>query len=36
MPVVYEELHRLARRHLAGQAPGHTLQTTDLVNEAYA
>jgi len=35
MPVVYQELRRLARRHLLGQAPGHTLQTTDLVNEAY-
>ncbi len=35
MPVVYEELRRLARRHLAGQRPGHTLQTTDLVNEAF-
>jgi RNA polymerase sigma factor (TIGR02999 family) len=35
MPVVYDELRRLARRHLAGQPPGHTLQTTDLVNEAY-
>jgi RNA polymerase sigma factor (TIGR02999 family) len=34
MPVVYDELRRLARRHLAGQPPGHTLQTTDLVNEA--
>ncbi len=33
-PVVYDELRRLARRHLAGQPPGHTLQTTDLVNEA--
>ena len=35
MPVVYRELRRLARRHLLGQSPGHTLQTTDLVNEAY-
>lgn len=35
MPVVYEELRRLAKRHMAGQRPGHTLQTTDLVNEAY-
>jgi len=35
LPVVYEELRRLAKRHLAGQRPGHTLQTTDLVNEAY-
>ncbi len=35
MPVVYRELRRLARRHLLRQSPGHTLQTTDLVNEAY-
>ncbi|HYX90085.1 MAG TPA: sigma-70 family RNA polymerase sigma factor [Myxococcaceae bacterium] len=35
VPLVYEELRRLARRHMAGQRPGHTLQTADLVNEAY-
>jgi RNA polymerase sigma factor (TIGR02999 family) len=35
MPVVYEELRRIARRHLRGQAPGHTLQTTALVHEAF-
>jgi RNA polymerase sigma factor (TIGR02999 family) len=35
VPLVYAELHRLARRHMAGQRPGHSLQTTDLVNEAY-
>jgi RNA polymerase sigma-70 factor (ECF subfamily) len=35
VPLVYEELRRLARRHMAGQRRGHTLQTTDLVNEAY-
>lgn len=35
VPLVYAELRRLARRHMAGQRPGHTLQTTDLVNEAY-
>ena len=35
MPVVYEQLRRLAKRHLAGHRRGHTLQTTDLVNEAY-
>src|ERR1700716_3628174 len=34
-PLVYGELRRLAKRHLAGQRPGHTLQTADLVNEAY-
>src|ERR687892_546767 len=33
--LVYEELRRLARRHMAGQRRGHMLQTTDLVNEAY-
>lgn len=35
MPMVYEELHRLARRYIADERPGHTLQTTALVNEAY-
>jgi RNA polymerase sigma factor (TIGR02999 family) len=35
LPVVYEELKRLARRQLRGEAPGHTLQTTALVHEAY-
>jgi RNA polymerase sigma factor (TIGR02999 family) len=35
MPIVYEELRRLARRQLAGERHGHTLQTTALVNEAY-
>jgi RNA polymerase sigma-70 factor (ECF subfamily) len=35
VPLVYEELRRLARRHMAGQREGHTLQTADLVNEAY-
>jgi RNA polymerase sigma factor (TIGR02999 family) len=35
VPLVYEELRRLARRHLAGQRRGHTLQTADLVGEAY-
>lgn len=35
LPLVYEELHRLASRSLAGEAQGHTLQTTALVNEAY-
>ena len=33
---VYEELHRLARLQFSRQAPGHTLQATALVNEAYA
>src|SRR5215471_4070225 len=35
MPLVYDELRRLAKRHLQRQSPGHTLQTTALVNEAY-
>lgn len=33
--LVYEELHRLADRSMRGQRPGHTLQPTALVNEAY-
>jgi RNA polymerase sigma factor (TIGR02999 family) len=35
VPVVYAELHRLARRLMRGERNGHTLQTTALVNEAY-
>jgi len=35
MPLVYEELRRLARRYLYHERPGHTLQSTALVNEAY-
>ena len=35
IPLVYDELHRLARRYMAGERPGHTLQTSALVNEAY-
>jgi len=35
MPVVYAELHRLARARLRGEREGHTLQTTALVHEAY-
>jgi RNA polymerase sigma-70 factor, ECF subfamily len=34
-PLVYAELHRLARGYLAGERPGHVLQTTALVNEAF-
>jgi RNA polymerase sigma factor (TIGR02999 family) len=34
-PALYEELRRLAKRHMAGQRRGHTLQTRDLVGEAY-
>jgi RNA polymerase sigma factor (TIGR02999 family) len=35
MPLVYEELRRLARQCMRGERAGHTLQTTALVNEAY-
>lgn len=35
VPLLYEELRRVARRALAGERPGHTLQTTALVNEAF-
>ena len=34
-PIVYDELHRLAGRYLKRERPGHSLQTTALVNEAY-
>jgi len=34
-PIVYDELHRLARRYMKGERTGHSLQTTALVNEAY-
>jgi RNA polymerase sigma factor (TIGR02999 family) len=34
-PLVYEELRRLAHRHMSGERRDHTLQTTALVNEAY-
>jgi len=35
IPLVYEELHRLAHHYMRRERPGHTLQTTALVNEAY-
>ena len=35
MPVVYDELRRLAKNHLRKERPDHTLQTTALVHEAY-
>lgn len=35
VPIVYAELRRLAHAQLAGERPGHTLQTTALVHEAY-
>ena len=34
-PIVFDQLHRLARRHMKGERTGHSLQTTALVNEAY-
>ena len=34
-PIVYEELRRVAHRHLRGERTGHTLDTTALVHEAY-
>ena len=35
VPLIYDELRRLARRYMAREHAGHTLQTTALVNEAY-
>jgi RNA polymerase sigma factor (TIGR02999 family) len=35
LPLVYDELRRLAAHRMAGEAPGHTLQPTALVHEAY-
>jgi RNA polymerase sigma factor (TIGR02999 family) len=34
-PLVHAELHRLAKRYMAGERAGHILQTTALVNEAF-
>lgn len=34
-PVIYTELHRIAKRYMNRERDGHTLQTTALVNEAY-
>jgi RNA polymerase sigma-70 factor, ECF subfamily len=34
-PLVYDELHRAAKRYMARERPGHTLQATALVNEVY-
>jgi RNA polymerase sigma factor (TIGR02999 family) len=34
-PLVYQELHKLARSYLRGERPGHTLQPTALIHEAY-
>ncbi|MBX3744707.1 MAG: sigma-70 family RNA polymerase sigma factor [Verrucomicrobiae bacterium] len=35
LPLVYEELRRLAAHRMAGELPGHTLQATALVHEAW-
>lgn len=34
-PLVYDELRKMARHHMGHERPGHTLQTTALVHEAY-
>jgi RNA polymerase sigma factor (TIGR02999 family) len=34
-PLVHDELHRVAARYMASERPGHVLQATALVNEAY-
>jgi len=35
LPLVYAELHRMAQRYMGRENPGHTLQTTALIHEAY-
>lgn len=35
IPIVYAELRRLAHHYMRGEQPGHSLQTTALVHEAY-
>lgn len=35
IPVVYDQLHRIARHHLRGERYGHQLQASALINEAY-
>lgn len=35
LPLVHDELHRQAARHLRHERPGHTLQTSALINEAF-
>jgi RNA polymerase sigma factor (TIGR02999 family) len=35
LPIVYDELRRIAHHHLQKERPGHTLQSTALVHEAY-
>lgn len=34
-PLVYDELHKLARKYMKSERPGHTLQATAIVHEAY-
>ena len=34
-PLIYERLHRMARTYMRNERPGHSLQTTALVNEAF-
>jgi RNA polymerase sigma factor (TIGR02999 family) len=35
LPLIYEELRKMAKRYMRQQNPGHTLQTTALIHEAY-
>src|SRR5687768_10758855 len=35
VPIIHAEVHRLAKHYLKLERPGHTLQTSALVNEAY-
>ena len=35
IPLIYSDLHRMARRHLGRERPGHSLQPTAIVNELY-
>ncbi len=35
MPLVYDELRQMAKRYMNNQPPGHTLQTTALIHEAF-
>jgi RNA polymerase sigma-70 factor (ECF subfamily) len=35
MPLIYEELRKMAKRYMSQQNPAHTLQTTALIHEAY-
>src|SRR6202051_3661850 len=35
LPLVYDELRKLAAGHMANESPGHTLDATALVHEAY-